>query len=84
MSAKSLAEKAAALDAADPLKDVRGMFEQVEGWVYLDANSVGPAPKAARAAAAGLVDDWVHLRRRGWGVPDGLGARPVVLLVPVG
>jgi kynureninase len=66
----SLAEKAAALDAADVLGAVRDKFERVEGWVYLDANSVGPAPKAARAAAVALVDDWVHLRRRGWAERD--------------
>ena len=32
----------------------------------MDANSVGPMPKAARQKAQGLLDDWVNLRRRGW------------------
>src|SRR5262245_11279290 len=32
----------------------------------MDANSVGPMPRAVRDGAKGLLDDWVNLRRRGW------------------
>jgi kynureninase len=54
------------LDAEDPLAGVRELFELPDGVIFLDANSVGPMPKAARAKAKGLLDDWVNLRRRGW------------------
>ena len=54
------------LDAEDPLAGVRELFELPDGVIFLDANSVGPMPKAARARAKGLHDDWVNLRRRGW------------------
>ncbi|MGQ0486586.1 MAG: aminotransferase class V-fold PLP-dependent enzyme [Hyphomicrobiales bacterium] len=54
------------LDAKDPLAHVRDFFELPEGVIFMDANSVGPMPKAVRAKAKGLLDDWVNLRRRGW------------------
>ncbi len=54
------------LDAADPLASVRDLFELPDGVIFLDANSVGPMPKAVRAKATALLDDWVNLRRRGW------------------
>jgi kynureninase len=60
------AADADALDRQDPLAGVKDGFELREGWIFLDANSVGPMPKAVRQAAAGLLDDWVNLRRRGW------------------
>lgn len=68
--AEELAEKARELDAADGLAAAREGFVRPEGWLYFDANSVGPAPKAAKAAAIALVDDWAHLRRRGWSERD--------------
>jgi kynureninase len=45
---------------------VRDLFELPPGTIFMDANSVGPMPKAVRQAAAGLLDDWAKLRRRGW------------------
>ncbi|MGE3830523.1 MAG: kynureninase [Parvibaculaceae bacterium] len=54
------------LDAADPLVSLRNQFELPDGVIFMDANSIGPMPKAVRARAQGLLDDWVHLRRRGW------------------
>jgi len=54
------------LDANDPLAQVRDLFELPDGVIFMDANSVGPMPRAARAKAKGLLDDWVNLRRRGW------------------
>lgn len=68
MLAKPLTLKdAVALDAADPLASLRDLFELRPGTIFMDANSIGPMPKAARRSAAGLLDDWVNLRRRGWG-----------------
>jgi kynureninase len=54
------------LDAADPLGSIRDLFELPNGVIFMDANSIGPMPKAVRARANALLDDWVNLRRRGW------------------
>lgn len=59
-------DRALTLDAANPMAAVRDMFELSAGAIYMDANSVGPMPKAVRQRAHGLLDDWVNLRRRGW------------------
>jgi kynureninase len=67
MLAKPLSQKdAIALDAADPLASLSGVFELKPGTIFMDANSIGPMPKAVRASAQSLLDDWVALRRRGW------------------
>jgi kynureninase len=59
--------RAGALDAADPLAGFRERFHLAEGLVYLDGNSLGPAPKAAIALAGevaakewaeGLIGSW--------------------------
>ena len=57
---------AVALDAADPLASLRDLFELRPGTIFMDANSIGPMPKAVRRSAESLLDDWVNLRRRGW------------------
>lgn len=54
------------LDAEPGLAGVRDLFELPDGVIFMDANSVGPMPKAVRRKAQGLLDDWVRLRRRGW------------------
>lgn len=59
-------QQAHELDQADPLAELRDLFELPEDIIFMDANSVGPMPKAARQKADGLLDDWVRLRRRGW------------------
>jgi kynureninase len=59
-------DHAIALDNADKLMFLRDFFELPEDLIHLDANSVGPMPKATRDAAKGLLADWVTLRRRGW------------------
>lgn len=61
-----LANQARTLDANDPVSSVCDLFEQPEDWIFFDPNSIGPAPKTARAAADNLIDEWVNLRRRGW------------------
>ncbi len=65
MTSASL-ELAQALDAKDDLAPIRALFECPDDTIYMDANSVGPMPTAVREKARGLLDDWVHLRRRGW------------------
>ncbi len=59
-------EDAVKRDAADPLASLRDLFELKPGTIFMDANSIGPMPKAVRKSANGLLDDWVDLRRRGW------------------
>ncbi|MEX3012061.1 aminotransferase class V-fold PLP-dependent enzyme [Hoeflea sp. TYP-13] len=65
-----LAQEARTLDAGDRISSICAHYEQPKGWIFFDANSVGPAPKTARKAASDLMDDWVNLRRRGWAERD--------------
>jgi kynureninase len=68
-------EACAALDAAPhanaPLAD--RFAPGAEGVIYLDANSVGPMPKAAAQRLAALLDKgWRVARRRSWNESDWL------------
>ena len=63
---------AAALDAADPLAPMRDLFYLPPDLIYLDGNSLGPAPKAVFAEieratreewADGLIRSW---NTEGW------------------
>jgi kynureninase len=52
--------EARALDAADPIRHARDLFELPEGVIYLDGNSLGPPPRAV----FGEID---RVMRREWG-----------------
>jgi kynureninase len=63
---ESLAHKAAALDAADELADIRKLFTLDEA-VYLDGNSLGALPSHVPARVADVVTrQWGELRIRSW------------------
>ena len=58
-------QRAAALDAADPLADRRALFDLPDGVAYFDGNSLGPLTHASRAAVHEVLDTtWgTHLIR---------------------
>ncbi len=72
----------AALDAADPLRAMRDRFHLPSDVIYLDGNSLGPAPKSVFAElertarqewAEGLIRSW---NTAGWfALTDTLGDR---------
>ncbi|MDF3823214.1 kynureninase, partial [Leptospira sp. 96542] len=56
-----------ALDAQDPLRPLRDLFELPEGLIYLDGNSLGAAPKATAARLARAVrEEWAQGLIRSW------------------
>ncbi len=69
-SLAGLADTAAALDAADPLRDYRCRFLRHDdpGIVaYLDGNSLGrPLAASAQRLAAFVTDEWAGRLIRGW------------------
>ncbi|MEV4334932.1 kynureninase [Streptomyces sp. NPDC049597] len=63
---ESLAQKAAALDAADELAGARKLFA-LDDAVYLDGNSLGALPAHVPARVADVVTrQWGELRIRSW------------------
>ncbi|MET7616119.1 kynureninase [Streptomyces sp. NPDC005408] len=63
---ESLAQRAAALDAADELAGVRKLFA-LDEVVYLDGNSLGALPAHVPARVADVVTrQWGELRIRSW------------------
>ncbi|MBI1407427.1 MAG: kynureninase [Caulobacter sp.] len=68
-------DQIAALDVADPLAGFRARYEQPEGLIYLDGNSLGLMPKAARTRMARVVEqEWGQSLIRGWNDHDWIGA----------
>ena len=66
----------------DPFARTRALFELPEGVIYLDGNSLGPLPRAARERASQVVSrEWGDLLIRGWNeagwidLPSRVGAR---------
>jgi kynureninase len=59
--------RAAGLDATDPQAPMRGLFHLPAGLIYLDGNSLGPAPKAAFAdVEAATRQEWAEGLIRSW------------------
>ena len=57
--------QAEALDAADPLAGFRARFELGdEREIYLDGNSLGRLPVAARERVLAVLDEWGSERGR--------------------
>jgi len=71
--AVSFAERAAALDAADPLAGFRDAFVDADPErIYLDGNSLGRLPVATRDRLTALVTEWGERLVSGW--PDWIDA----------
>ena len=76
-----------AMDAQDPLRELRGLFTLPEGVIYLDGNSLGVLPKAtAQRVAQAISEEWGQGLIRSWNsagwfeLPQRLGDR-IALLV---
>jgi kynureninase len=55
------------LDARDPLAPLRAHFDLPDGVIYLDGNSLGAAPRAAKARAAQVIrEEWGQGLIRSW------------------
>jgi len=79
-----------ALDAQDPLRELRELFTLPAGVIYLDGNSLGPLPKAAPERVAQAVrEEWGEGLIRSWNsagwyeLPRRLGDK-IALLVGAG
>jgi kynureninase len=60
-------EQAAALDAADPLRSLRDLFDIPTGVIYLDGNSLGVLPRATAARVQQVVtQEWGEGLIRSW------------------
>ncbi|WP_330959402.1 kynureninase [Photobacterium sp. 53610] len=84
------------LDQVDPLAEYRGQFELPAGHIYLNGNSLGVLPKAAKEKAREVVEeqwgqglirswnihDWIHIPRRvGDKIAGLIGAEPGEVIV---
>jgi kynureninase len=68
-------EIARGLDAADPLAAYRARFALPPNVIYLDGNSLGPMPVAARARIAQAVEgEWAEGLIGSWNDADWIGA----------
>ena len=60
-------EQAEALDARDPLREFRELFELPDDIIYLDGNSLGPLPFSTRDRLRAVVDaGWGDRLIRAW------------------
>jgi kynureninase len=67
-------EEALALDAGDPLADMRDEFLLPEGVIYLDGNSLGPLHRDAATAIDRVVhEEWANGLIRSWNAADWIG-----------
>jgi kynureninase len=56
-----------ALDAQDPLRELRNLFALPDGVIYLDGNSLGVLPKATAARVAqSITEEWGQGLIRSW------------------
>ncbi len=56
-----------ALDAQDPLRALRDLFDIPAGTIYLDGNSLGAMPRSAPARVAEVVTrEWGRDLIRSW------------------
>ncbi|MCG8461219.1 MAG: kynureninase [Holophagales bacterium] len=63
-----------ALDARDPLARFRDRFHLPEGLIYLDGNSLGPLPRAARQRLRRVVEEeWGEGLVGSWNAWDWIG-----------
>lgn len=76
-----------ALDQNDPLAKFRDEFHLPEGMIYLDGNSLGAMPKAARARALEVIDqEWGEDLIKSWNkagwfdLVERLGAKTAMLI----
>ena len=76
-----------ALDAQDPLRELRQLFALPDGVIYLDGNSLGVLPAAAPARTAKVVtEEWGQGLIRSWNnagwfdLPVQLGDRIATLI----
>jgi kynureninase len=83
-------DAALALDAADPLRELRAQFELPPGVIYLDGNSLGVLPRATAARVQQVVhQEWGEGLIRSWNsagwmtLPQRLGDK-IARLVGVG
>lgn len=59
--------EAKALDAIDPLRHAKAKFDLADGLIYLNGNSLGPAPKTALdAVEAAAKEEWAKGLIRSW------------------
>jgi len=67
--------RARELDAADPLRAFRALFELPEGVIYLDGNSLGALPAATPARLEQVIrGEWGEGLIRSWNSADWIGA----------
>ncbi|MDJ0382552.1 kynureninase [Streptomyces sp. G-G2] len=86
-AAPDLSARAAALDAADDLAELRARFTLPEGLVYLDGNSLGALPATVAATTADVVTrQWGEQLIRSWSdgtwwtAPERIGDRIAPLI----